>query len=103
MLAQWPGSLVFVSHDRAFVAKVATRLLIFENRKIISFEGDYRDYLHSQNNQVENQEVLVLKMRMAELTGRLGMEPNEELRGRYQEEIERISGKIRLLKDVRWS
>ena len=38
-------------------------------------------------------------MRMAELTGRLGTESKEEKRGKYLEEIERITGKIRVLED----
>ena len=40
-LAQFPGTVMCVSHDRYFLDKVATRLLIIENAGITDFEGGY--------------------------------------------------------------
>ena len=40
-LAQFPGTVMCVSHDRYFLDKVATRLLVIENAGITDFEGGY--------------------------------------------------------------
>jgi ATPase subunit of ABC transporter with duplicated ATPase domains len=47
-LEKFPGTLVFVSHDREFVSSLATR--VFEVRgdgSIIDYLGGYEDYLAS--------------------------------------------------------
>ena len=48
-LEKFPGTLVFVSHDREFVSSLATR--VFEVKgdgKIVDYLGGYEDYLASQ-------------------------------------------------------
>ena len=40
MVRSYPGTVLFVSHDRAFVDHCATRILRIENRKLQSFEGN---------------------------------------------------------------
>lgn len=43
-LNKFKGTIIFVSHDRYFVDKVATRILRIENKSISSFEGNYSNY-----------------------------------------------------------
>ena len=40
-LKQFKGSVFFISHDRYFINKLATRILIIKNKKIYSFTGNY--------------------------------------------------------------
>jgi len=47
-LAQYEGTLFFVSHDREFVSSLATRVLDMTENGIIDFRGSYEDYLISQ-------------------------------------------------------
>ncbi|SDF64381.1 ATPase components of ABC transporters with duplicated ATPase domains [Onishia taeanensis] len=47
-LDHYPGTLVFVSHDREFVSSLATRILDMSGDKIVDFSGSYDDYLKSQ-------------------------------------------------------
>jgi ATPase subunit of ABC transporter with duplicated ATPase domains len=47
-LEQYPGTLIFVSHDREFVSSLATRVIEIKADKIIDFSGNYEDYLESQ-------------------------------------------------------
>ncbi len=47
-LENYPGTLLFVSHDREFVSSLATRILEITADGIIDFKGTYEDYLHSQ-------------------------------------------------------
>ena len=44
-IAAFSGTVVFVSHDRYFIDRLATRLLEVENGAVTSYEGDYEDYL----------------------------------------------------------
>jgi len=47
-LENYPGTLIFVSHDREFVASVATRIIELKPDGIADFTGVYEDYLQSQ-------------------------------------------------------
>lgn len=47
-LENYPGTLIFVSHDREFVSSLATRILEFTSTGIVDFRGTYEDYLASQ-------------------------------------------------------
>ena len=40
-LQKFKGSIFFISHDRYFINKLATRILIIKNKKIYSFTGNY--------------------------------------------------------------
>ena len=51
LLTQYDGSLLFVSHDRYFINKVADSLLIFEKDKIVFFRGKYEEYLKSRSSE----------------------------------------------------
>lgn len=44
-LLEFPGTLLFVSHDRFFIGKIATRLALLHDRRIERFDGQYGDYL----------------------------------------------------------
>ncbi len=47
-LENYPGTLIFVSHDREFVSSLATRIIDMQPSGIIDFHGNYEDYLRSQ-------------------------------------------------------
>ncbi len=47
-LEHYPGTLIFVSHDREFVSSLATRILDMSDTGIVDFTGSYDDYLRSQ-------------------------------------------------------
>ena len=44
-LSGYSGTVVFVSHDRYFIDRLATRVLEIENGAITAYEGNYEDYL----------------------------------------------------------
>jgi ATPase subunit of ABC transporter with duplicated ATPase domains len=47
-LENYPGTLIFVSHDREFVSSLATRIIELTPTGIVDFNGNYEDYLNSQ-------------------------------------------------------
>ncbi len=48
-LELYPGTLIFVSHDREFVSSIATRVIELKNDGYVDFDGGYEDYLKSQS------------------------------------------------------
>ncbi len=44
-IAAFSGTVVFVSHDRYFIDRLATGVLEVEGGNVISYEGNYEDYL----------------------------------------------------------
>ena len=57
LLVSYEGSLVFVSHDRYFINKVADSLLVFEKDKVVYFRGTYKEYLESREDNVSTKVV----------------------------------------------
>jgi ATPase subunit of ABC transporter with duplicated ATPase domains len=47
-LEKYPGTLIFVSHDREFVSSLATRIIDMENDGLVDFRGSYEEYLQSK-------------------------------------------------------
>jgi ATP-binding cassette subfamily F protein 3 len=44
-IAAFSGTVIFVSHDRYFIDRLATRVLEVESGAITTYEGNYEDYL----------------------------------------------------------
>ncbi|GJM11831.1 MAG: ABC-F family ATPase [Pseudohongiella sp.] len=49
-LTHYEGTLIFVSHDREFVSSLATRIVDIKEHKLVDFQGDYEEYLASQES-----------------------------------------------------
>jgi len=48
-LTTWPGTLLLVSHDRAFIDHVVTSTLVFEgNGRVVEYPGGYEDWLRQR-------------------------------------------------------
>ena len=54
ILKEYAGTLIFVSHDRYFINKVADSLLIFEKNKVTYFDDTYEAYMRYKE---ENEEI----------------------------------------------
>lgn len=53
ILKEYKGTLIFVSHDRYFVNKIADSLLIFEKDGVTYFNGTYEEYRRKIREQEE--------------------------------------------------
>ena len=51
ILTNYEGTIIFVSHDRYFVNKLADCILDFEKSKVTFFEGTYEEYLLNKEKQ----------------------------------------------------
>lgn len=48
-MLEFIGSLLIVSHDRYFLDRVCTRIVAVENRMLVSYPGNYSNYLEHRN------------------------------------------------------
>ncbi|MFL1452946.1 ATP-binding cassette domain-containing protein [Marinobacter sp. GN3S48] len=55
-LTQFRGAILFVSHDRAFIRKMATRIVELDRGKLISFAATYDKYLELKEKALEDEE-----------------------------------------------
>ena len=55
-IASWPGAVLFITHDRAFLQRLATRIVEIDRGKLVSWPGDYRDYLRRKAEAIEEEE-----------------------------------------------
>ena len=53
ILKEYKGTLIFVSHDRYFVNKIADSLLVFDKDKVTYFAGTYEEYLEKRQKESE--------------------------------------------------
>ncbi|CAL4326423.1 ATP-binding cassette domain-containing protein [Buchnera aphidicola] len=49
-LKQFNGSILFVSHDRNFIQNVSTRIVDLDRGKLISWPGDYKNFIKLKND-----------------------------------------------------
>ena len=53
-LLKYSGTILMISHDRYFINKVATRILYFENQKLVNYIGNYNDLKAMRARQKRN-------------------------------------------------
>jgi ATP-binding cassette subfamily F protein uup len=56
-LLGWNGTLVFITHDRGFLQRLATRIIELDRGRLRDFPGDYASYLKRREEQ-DNAEAL---------------------------------------------
>jgi len=54
-LKQFNGSLVFISHDRAFVQNLATRIIELDRGHIYNWQGDYHSFVEYREKRLEEE------------------------------------------------
>ncbi|NDC64257.1 MAG: ABC transporter ATP-binding protein [Planctomycetia bacterium] len=56
-LVDYAGTVIFTSHDRAFVAAVATNVVEVGGGRVVNYVGDYAAYLAALNREIDDEEV----------------------------------------------
>jgi len=52
-LLNYPGALIFITHDRTFLKNLATRIIELDRGTLTSFQGDYANYLRRKEEMLE--------------------------------------------------
>jgi len=53
LLLKYSGTLVFVTHDRMFLQKIATRIIEIDRAKILSWSCSYKEYLEKKDELID--------------------------------------------------
>ena len=56
-LAEYKGAVVFVTHDRAFLQRLATRIVELDRGQLTSWPGDYQTFLEKKDEWLANESV----------------------------------------------
>jgi ATP-binding cassette subfamily F protein uup len=56
-LYAWPGAVLFITHDRAFLQRLATRILEIDRTKLTSWPGDYGNFLIQKEKALDVEDV----------------------------------------------
>ena len=54
ILLSYNGTIIFVSHDRYFINKIANKILDFNTNPVTNYDGNYSEYVASINNNDES-------------------------------------------------
>ena len=67
-LATWPGTLLFITHDRAFLRRLATRIIELDRGILRSWPGTYDEYLVRKEEalRIEEQSNALFDKRLAQ-------------------------------------
>jgi len=52
----YPGAVMFITHDRAFLQRLATRIVEIDRGKLTSWPGDYRNFLKRKEKTLEDEQ-----------------------------------------------
>jgi macrolide transport system ATP-binding/permease protein len=94
-LNEYEGTVVFISHDRDFVNKIANNLLVIKNNKIEKFEGNLDSYefknIQRKKDEIDSTQGILIQMRMAEISSKIskGIGNRSILEEEYNELIEK--------------
>lgn len=86
LLKDYEGTLLFVSHDRRFVEKNATKIISIEDNRLSVFDGTLKEYNEATSNRKPNMEgeLLRLETKISAVLGKLSIEPNPELEKEFE-------------------
>ncbi|NLC77762.1 MAG: ABC-F family ATP-binding cassette domain-containing protein, partial [Clostridia bacterium] len=97
VLVAYPGNLLFVSHDRRFINKVANNLLLIRDKKIVHFPGNleqYEQHLERKQRPLGEEEKQVLELRLNEIIAKLSLpgkdDDVETLEEEYRQLLKRL-------------
>ncbi len=89
------GSIVFISHDRSFIRNMATRIVDLDRGKLVSWPGNYDQYLEGKEEALRVEE-----MQNAEFDRKLAQE-EVWIRQGIKARRTRNEGRVRALKALR--
>ena len=55
-LLEYKGTLIFTSHDRYFLKRMATSIIEVRDGRVVNYHGDYEAYLYAVNKEIEEGE-----------------------------------------------
>src|SRR5208337_3972005 len=95
MMIDFPGALLFISHDRAFVRRLATRIIELDRGQLRGWAGGYDDYV------LQKRAALEAEARHAALFDKKLAQEEAWIRQGIEARRTRNEGRVRALKQLR--
>lgn len=101
LLKAYNGTVIFVSHDRFFVNKIADCLLIFEKDKVTYFDGKYNEYEEKKIEEVQEKVIEIKKEKVVNNTYLMQKEKNKILTKikKLERDIEAYEEEVKMLNE----
>lgn len=94
-LTDYEGTILFVSHDRYFIEKIATGILLIEEDKVTSYPFGYNDYMEKRLQKMELEKEKPEAKRSGQKKSRPERKPDHSQKiGRLETEIKDIESDI---------
>jgi ATP-binding cassette subfamily F protein uup len=94
-LASYQGAVMFITHDRTFLRRLATRIVELDRGKLVSFPGNFDEYLRKKD------ELLEIEERAAAKFDRKLAEEEAWIRRGIKARRTRNEGRVRALQALR--
>ena len=88
-LQEYDGTILFVSHDRYFIKKIATSCLVIEKDKVEYYPDGYKDYIDTK-----------VKEQLIEQKEEKPEVPLKQLKQKPKYNIKRLENEISLMEDI---
>ncbi len=99
MLIDYPGTLILISHDRAFINQVVTNVLVYQGEgKFEEYVGGYDDYLNQRKQVIIAEKKVEKKPKQTKQSTKLSYKDQLELKI-IPEKIEQIEKSIAMLQE----
>ena len=102
LLDGYGGTLLFVSHDEAFVRKIATRIVRFEGNRLRTMEAGLEEAagFSGKDTEAENRKIAIsrFEMQMAALSARMAAPKKGDSPEKLQEEYMSLAERLKKMK-----
>ena len=95
LMLEFPGALLFVSHDRAFIRRLAPRIVELDRGHLVGWSGSYDDYV------LEKRAALDVEAKHAALFDKKLAQEEAWIRQGVEARRTRNEGRVRALKQLR--
>lgn len=88
LLKDYKGTVIFVSHDVNFIKEIANMIVEIKNQQVTIFKGpldEYRTSRRQQNRNIKEESLMVINNKIAEVLGKLSIEPSDALEQEFNE------------------
>ena len=99
LIKQYAGTVLLISHDKKFLDNVCDSIIIFKDKRLVQFDGNYSDYLKYEDskgkNKVLSNDRLVFEFRLTKLDSEIALENDSDKRLLLEKEREEILSKLK--------
>lgn len=98
LFKHYKGTILLISHDRKFVDNVCDYTILFKDKKLIHFDGNYSKYLEYENNRKNSTKIsndkIILEFRLTKLDTEISLEQDINKKSILEKERKEILSKL---------